>query len=437
MILAKILLSLLFVSLFSVVAEAAPASLSLDSHSVILVEHTTGRVLYSRNERERISPANLTKMVTAMVALDFLDVDDIIVVGSEIRNMPAGFTTNAVSEGETTVRELLHALIVRSSGEAARVLAINTLRQRDGRFNITLDQANQGFSAIMNERARSLGTTGTSFNNTFGQHFENHFSTAYDLAIITRAFMENPILAEIAATREHGNWTNTNQMLPDAPHGHPYIIGAKAGSNTASGHMLAAAAYDDGLQLVAVVVGGTDAHRWQDTRRLMDFGFNNFRFREIAVEGDLIQTVQIENPRLGDKNTLEIVLGAGSTPLLSRAEYAALTHTITFDPLIYVESEEGTSLRAPIEEGMAVGTVSYVADGRVIFESPVLAARLVEERTFDSDMDYHLAAFFGSVFTRRALPYWVGIIGVLIGVIGIISAIRANRITRNSGRYRF
>lgn len=419
-------------------AEATPAPLSLDSPAVILVEQTTGRVLYSRNERERRYPANLTKMVTAMVALEHLGLHDTIIVGQEIRNMPAGFTTNAVPEGETTVNELLHALLIRSSGEAARVLAFNTIRQRDGRFNITLDQANQGFSALMNEHVRALGTTGTRFNNTFGQHFENHFTTAYDLAIITRAFMDNPVLAEISAIREYGSWTNTNQMLPDAPHGHPYIIGAKAGFNSVAGHILAAAAYDDGLQLVTIVLGGTDAHRWQDTRRLMDFGFNNFRFREIAAEGEHIQTVKIENPRLGDSDTLEIILGTGNISLLSRTEYAALTRTITFDPLLYVESEDNPTLRAPIEEGSVVGTVAYTTTGgTVVFEAPVFAARLVYERTFDSDMDYHLAAFFGSVFTRRALPYWVGIFGTIIGIIGIISAIKANRAVKNSGRYKF
>jgi D-alanyl-D-alanine carboxypeptidase (penicillin-binding protein 5/6) len=418
--------------------------LHLDSPSVILVEQTTGRVLYSRNERERRYPASMTKMLTALVALEYLELDDVIIVGQEIRNMPAGFATNVHFEGETiSVQMLLHSMFIRSANETGRILALNTIRQREGRRNIPYEQAYQSFSGLMNEKARSLGARGSHFANPVGFHLQNHFTTAYDMAIITRAFMENPILSEIAGVRtfegdslggvdfpepniREYSWTNTNQMLPGAPHGHAYVTGAKAGFTTPAGHVLAGAAYNDGLSLVTVVMGGTDAARWQDTRRLMDFGFNNFRFREIARSNEILETVLIENPRLGDGETLDVVLIQGHTALLSRSEYAALSRVITFDPLLYVENEK-TTLRAPIEDGMVIGTVSYTVNGEVVFEAPVLASREVIERTFDSDMDYFLAAFFANIFTRRGLPYWFGVIGTVFGVFGIVFAISANR----------
>jgi D-alanyl-D-alanine carboxypeptidase len=389
--------------------------------------------------------------------LDEFEPHEVIIVGQEIRNMPTGYATNVHFEGETiTVEVLLKSMLIRSSNETGRIFALNIIRRRDGR-GTTMEQANPAFAALLNEKAASLGARGTAFTNSFGHHGENHFTTAYDLALITQAFMENPILAEIAGTRifegdslngtEHPepnvreySWTNTNQMLPHNPHGYTYMTGAKAGFTTAAGHVLAGAAEHNGLRLVTVVLGGTDASRWQDTRRLMDYGLENFAFRKLARVGEILCELPIENPRLGDEETLVLLLSEINgeetfTALLSHAEHAALTKTITFDPLIYIETENGnTILRAPIEEGMTVGTVTYSANGNILFEANAIASRDVHERTFDSDMDYHLAAFFANVFTRRALPYYFGIFGTAFGIFGIIIAVKASRRAgRNAG----
>ncbi|MDR0273588.1 MAG: D-alanyl-D-alanine carboxypeptidase [Clostridiales bacterium] len=436
------LFAIVFILLFSVAANAVV----IDSPSAILIEQSTGRVLFSRNERERRFPANLSKMLTALVVVEHLELDGVVTVGQEIRGMPSGFATNVHFEGETiTVRTLLYSLLVRSSNESGRVLALNVARQMQGRRNIPYDEAEHAFSVLMNEKANSLGVRGSHFVNPFGWQSENNFTTAYDLALITRAFMENEILAEIAGTltfetsslgeiyhaepneREY-SWTNTNQLLPGAVHGYPYMTGAKAGFTNSAGHVLAGAATNGELTLVTVVLGGTDAARWQDTRRLMDYGFFNFAFREIAIANELVETVQIENPRLGDDETLGIILSEGHTALLSHTEFTSLTRSITFDPLLYVENENGDSiLRAPIADGEAVGSVSYISNGTVVFETSLLAVRAVEERTFDSDMDYYIAAFFSNIFSRRAIPYYFGIFGTAFGVFGIVMAIKENR----------
>jgi D-alanyl-D-alanine carboxypeptidase (penicillin-binding protein 5/6) len=329
---------------------------------------------------------------------------------------------------------LLNSFLIRSSNETGRVLALNVVRQVEGRRNIPYDQAETTFSVLMNELAHSLGVRGTQFDNPFGFHSINHFSTAYDLAIIAREFMDNPVLAEIAGTLifedENFSWSNTNQMLPNAPHGHPYVNGIIAGFNTPAGHVLACAAGNNGLQLVSIVLGGTDAHRWQDTRRLIDYGFTNFSFREISREGEIICTVQIENPRRGDIDTLQIISSETHVALLSHDEYYALSRTIIFDPILYVENDlNETILRAPIEDGMVTGRVIYSTGDNVIFETDAIAAREVIERNFDNDMDYFLAEFFGTIFSRRGLPYWFGLMGTAFGVFGITLAVKAHRRT--------
>jgi len=429
--------------------------LSLQAEAAILVEQTTGRVLYSRNAHARMYPASTTKILTALVAIQHLDMDTVVVVGQEIRGMPAGFATNLHAEGETiTVEVLLKALLIRSSNEAGRILAIETIRTIDDNRGIQYSEAKTRFSQLMNQTARSLGATNSNFNNPYGLHSEFHYTTAYDMALIGRAFMEVPDLVRISAIKEfEGNslggqlqdlpqayvrqysWTNTNLMLPGATFGHPYIIAGRTGFTTPAGHCFVGGAYHNGLSLVSVVLYSEEPARWQDTRILIDHGFINYAFREIATEGTHLATVMIENPRRGDLGVLDILSVEGHIELLGRAEYAAIQREIIFDPLLLVEADtaygnDTTTLRAPIVESATVGTVVYSISGETVFSAPVIAATAVYERTFDSDMDYYLSMIFGNIFTRRALPYWFGIFGTLFGIVNLILAITISRRAR-------
>jgi len=326
----------------------------------------------------------------------------------------------------------------------------------ENRRNISYNEAQAIFSRLMNAYAANLGATDSNFNNPYGLHNEAHFTTAHDMALIGRAFMQNPTLAQISATRVFSGdslggashpqeqtrtftWTNTNLMLPGATHGHPYVTGGRTGFTTPAGHSFVSGAYHNGLELIAVVLYSREPERWQDTRILIDHGIFNFSFREIASEGYLVYNAIIENPRLGDNDTLHILLQHGYTALLSHAEYAEIEQIFTFDPLLLVEHEgEYTKLRAPIEAGEAVGTVTFQvpSTGEVIFSTSLLAARQVYERTFDSDMDYYIAMIRNNIFTRRALPYWVAFFGVLFGLLGVFMAITVSRRARKLTRRR-
>ena len=418
------------------------------------MEQSTGRILYSRNADARMFPASTTKMLTALVVMQHLELDEIVVVGPEIRNVPQGFVRAGHFEGETiTVRMLLNALLIPSGNDSSMVLVMEVVRNIDNRRNIPFTEAQAIFSRLMNNLAISLGATGSNFNNPFGLHNDAHYTTAHDMALIGRAFMNDPALAAISATREfigdslggithpmgqvrNYSWTNTNLMLPGAAHGHPYITGGRTGFTTPAGHSLVAGAYRNGMGLISVVLYSREPDRWQDTRILIDYGLFNFAFREVVVQDQLASTVMIQNPRLGDLDTLDILTTAGHVALLSHAEYAAMQRTITFDPLLEVEHDgEGVILRAPIEEGATVGTVMYQTGGDVVFVAPIIAARYVAERTFDSDMDYYIAMILGSIFTRRALPYWFGFIGTLFGIMGMSLAITISRRARRQNRW--
>ena len=435
----------------------AQVQLPLTAASVVLMEQSTGRILYSNNANERRYPASTTKMLTALVVYQHLSLDTVVVVGQEIRNVPSGFTRAGHFEGETiTVEMLLNGLLIPSGNDSGVILAMEVAREIEGRRNISYNEAQQVFARAMNVYAASLGVANSNFNNSYGRHSDSHFTTAYDIALIGRAFMQNEVLAQISATRVFSNdslgganypqaqtrtftWTNTNLMLPGAMHAHPYITGGRTGFTSAAGHSLVAGASHNGLDFIAVVLFSSDPERWQDTRVLIDYGIFNFSFREIAIAGQLSYTATIENPRLGDSDSISILFQQDRKALLSHLEYAELQQVFTFDPLLLVEHDkEHTMLRAPLEEGEIVGTVLFQlpSTGEVVFTTGLVAGRDVYARTFDSDMDYYIAMILNGIFTRRALPYWIAFFGVLFGVSGFVAAIMANRRVRNFMRRR-
>jgi D-alanyl-D-alanine carboxypeptidase (penicillin-binding protein 5/6) len=438
--------------------------LYLISPSAVLVEQTTGQVLYAKNERERMYPASLTKILTALVVMDYLDPDDVITVGPEIRGLPTGYNRAIHFEGETiTVRNLLRALMIPSGNQTSHVLVINTIRKKENRQNITFEEADRQFSALMNEKARSLGAMQSHFNNSYGFHSENHYTTAYDMAIISRAYMENELLAQIAGEKEytgdslegryfegaqvqHYEWRSHNDLLRGGAITYPYATGIKTGFTDAAGFCLASSATKLGFSLVSIVLYTPDApSRAQDSRVLLDYGFFTYAMRPIQTDGEFLTTAVITNPRLGEGDELPLVSGEGAAILLNLTQLERVRQVLSFDGEYLVEGEEAgfidpddnrVRLRAPIEKDTQVGVVRYILDGELLHEGPVFAAADILERSFDSDMDYYIRRFREGIFTMRGLPYWFGTVGTLVGIIGIAAAINANRKNKNrSGGY--
>jgi D-alanyl-D-alanine carboxypeptidase (penicillin-binding protein 5/6) len=453
------------------VADEVRERLPLQTDAAVLVEKSTGRVLYDRNMHRRMYPASMTKLLTALVVLDYLDPDDVIRIGPEIRYMPWGYATHVLQEGEyLSVRVLLKGVLIRSVNEAARVLALHTVQTRNGWFNLNyLDQAKPQFATMMNERARALGANSSTFTNPYGLHHSNHITTAYDLALIARAFMAVPLLAEIVAMPaflgdgigglppegrnvRHFHWTNTNLMLQAGPYWHPFVTGMRTGYTTPAGECLAASAYHNGLGLITILFDSQSPGRWHDTRRMLDFGFNNFAFRTIAGGSEVSHHVELHNPHPEDEGRLRVFSRGEHTMLLSHEEYATLEREVVYDVLFVATAEDydedeaaalpddgATRLRVPlggINEGDIVGIVNYKINGAVIYTTMLFAAHAVAERTFDAEVEFWLYNFFGRVFSRAAVPYWFGVVGTLFGFFGFLTAIIISRRARSYSRWR-
>lgn len=451
-----------FCALLILLIFAAPvpiyAFVPVGAPSVVLMDQNTGTVLFAQNEHARKYPAGLTKMLTALVALDYLDPQQIIVVGNEIDPVPPGALRSGHRSGEhITVHNLLRGLMIRNGNDSGNILALHTVQAQRNNNNVPFGDAVNIFSIMMNDRARELGALGTHFVNPNGLHHDDHVTTAYDLALIARAFMAHPLLAEIAREAEFiGNslygysgdlgalgdvhtidhhWVDTNELMSGGTFHYHYATGIRSGSTPQARDALAASAERRGVRLIAIVLDTEDPGRWQDARILFEYGFSTYDYYQIMEAGQHIETVAIAHAQRGGPNVLDVLSAEGFTALLSQSQIGRLERVIHFNDL-YADADEGyysvSTLRAPIRAGEPVGVISFRLDGQVFFETEILASDSIEERTLDSDMDYYIAWIMDNIFSVRALPFWMGSAGMLVGIVGATLAIAERRKSRRS-----
>ena len=258
----SILIILLFVFLFPSFVSADTEDLELNSKAVFLMDNESNKVLYEKNANERMYPASTTKILTAILALENCKLDDVVTINYDaVISIPDGYSTANLQVGEQfTVEQLLQLLLVHSANDAANVLAYYVGGSLDS------------FVSMMNTKLSDLNLDNSHFTNTYGKHEENHYTTAHDLAILVQYCMKNEDFRKIAgsascsipATNKYGarSYTSTNEILiPESRNYYPYVIAGKTGFTTPAGECLVSMAYKDGLELIAVVLGGETVNR--------------------------------------------------------------------------------------------------------------------------------------------------------------------------------
>lgn len=245
------------------VPDAPPVGMSAG----ILVDLETGKVLWGRNERAPQAPASLTKILTALVVLERINLDQQAVITPDARAAP-GARTYAEQGWTFSVRELLWGMLLQSGNDAAIALA----------HRASPDGSVEGFMRLANARAAEMGARDTHFRNPHGYDSPGHLTTARDLALITSAAMREPVFAEMVASRTHRltwgdgqphTFFNHNKMLAR----YPGTVGVKTGFTSAAGHCLASAVTRDGATLVAVVLKSPS--HYAESAALYDWAFAN------------------------------------------------------------------------------------------------------------------------------------------------------------------
>lgn len=337
--------------------QAAAVELPLTSRAALLMEKTTGRILFAQNEHEKLEPASVTKIMTLLLTMDAIDsgalaYDDVVTVSANAAGM--GGSQVFLAEGEQiTVEELLKCVCVSSGNDAAVALAEKVA----GVTELFVEQ--------MNNRARGLGMDDTHFVNPTGLTAEGHVTSAHDIALMSRELLtKHPDIRSFTTiwTDSIRNGTfdlaNTNKLIRR----YDGATGLKTGYTASAGYCISATAEREGMELIAVVMKGETADkRNADAKALLNYGFSAYALVSAAPE----EPLPALPVTMGEVDTVALMLPPDAlTAVVEKAQAAALERRIDLPE----------SLPAPVRQGQQVGTLTLCSGDTELMTVPILAA---------------------------------------------------------------
>ena len=345
--------------------QAQAVELDIEAPSALLMEKTTGEVLYAKNEHEKMEPASVTKVMTLLLTMEAIEkgaisYDDVVTVSAYAASM--GGSNVYLAEGEQiTVEELLKAVCVASGNDASVALAEH------------VSGVTELFVAEMNNRARELGMNDTNFVNCTGLPAEGHLTSARDIAIMSRELILNyPDLRRFTTiwmdSLRGGAFelANTNKLIRF----YDGATGLKTGSTSSAGYCISATAEREGMELIAVVLkGSASQQRFEDAKTMLNYGFATYALHTVEPDEPLSPLAV----RLGMTDTVPLTLPQqGRTVLVKKSQAAGLTQELTLPQQV----------DAPIAQGQQLGTLTVCDGDSVVLEVPVQAAESVEKLTW-------------------------------------------------------
>ena len=354
---------LLFALLLCVPVRAD--ELTLDAPSALLMEKQTGTVLFAKDEHTPREPASVTKVMTLLLTMEAIDsgalsYDDTVTGSAHAASM--GGSQIWLKEGEQMrVEELIKAVCVVSGNDAAVALGEH------------LAGSEEAFVARMNERAKELGMNDTHFVNCTGLPADGHVTSAYDIALMSRELIwHHPDIRRFTtiwmdSLRDGQSMlVNTNKLIRF----YPGATGLKTGSTSSAKYCISATAEKDGMELIAVVLGGsTSDKRFSDAKVLLNYGFASYSLVTVTPESPL-PAIPVT---LGTQKTVQSVLSPDNALLLEKNRAGGLTQSLTLPE----------SVEAPIEAGEPLGTLDiFSSDGTLLVSLPLLAGESVARVTW-------------------------------------------------------
>ncbi len=352
---------------------------AVDAESAVLMEMSTGSILYAKNADRALPPASVTKIMTLLLFMEEVDagniaLDEEITVSEYAASM--GGSQVYLEAGETmTAEELLKCVIIASANDAAVTLAEKVAGSEEA------------FVAKMNARAEELGMVNTHFENVTGldDTAVKHLTSAYDIALMSKALLSHETITKYATIWMDSirdgvfGLTNTNRLVRF----YPGITGLKTGSTSKAGFCMSATAKRDGMHLIAVIMGSpTRDIRNAAAKELLDYGFAGYSLYEnpggnageIPVKGGVEDVCRAVKPPV--------------SMLMAKGKSRGVTEELLLD----------TSVTAPVEEGQRVGVVRYLSDGEVLREEPVTASTAIPRIGFGG----LLSRMLGTAFLKSA-----------------------------------
>lgn len=339
--------------------ELADDPLKLQSKAAILIDAATGQVLYEKNVHEKLPIASITKIMTMDLIMEALDAGrikptDIVRVSKDAASL--GGSQIWLEEGETmTVDELMKAIAVNSANDAAAAMAEYIAGTVDA------------FVKMMNDKAKALGMNDTNFVNPHGLHDENHYSSAYDVALMSRDLVRHEGIFKYTSiwmdSLRNGKTglANTNKLI--RTYG---ADGLKTGSTDAAKYCISATAKKNGMRLIAVILGGpTSKVRFDEAAKLLDYGFNTFTVKEIVKKGEILGTVKVTK---GKEESVKGVAADNLNVFLKKTDAASVQKRV----------ELPEAMEAPVSTAQKIGRVVAIKDGKEVGSVDINADKAVE-----------------------------------------------------------
>lgn len=334
--------------------------------SAILMESSSGKVLFEKNPHEQRPCASITKVMTMLLVCEAIDngklsLDDTITASAHAASM--GGSDIWLEEGETmSANDMIKATVVASANDAAVALAEH------------LCGSEEVFVQKMNEKANLLGMKDTVFKNCNGLDEDGHITSAYDVAVMSRELMKHEMIFDYTSiwldNLRDGKTqiVNTNKLLKT----YKGITGLKTGTTNDAGCCMAASATRGDMSIVAVVLGcNSGKERFSDAAALLDYGFANFSVIQLKAPDDLPKTIKVEN---GMQKNIGIGCDINSSIVLDKNSGSKIVSKIDLPE----------SIEAPVASGQKLGTVTYSLDGKAVKNFEITALQHAEQISFAS-----------------------------------------------------
>lgn len=335
--------------------------LELSSHSALLMEQSTGVILYEKNSSEPMAPASVTKIMTILLVMEALEQqqvgkEDMVTISEQAAGM--GGSQVFLKEGETmSLWELLKCVVVVSGNDASVALAEH------------LAGSESSFVQKMNQRAQELGMVNTLFFNCTGLPQAGHTTTAHDIALMSRELMGNhPEIQELTTIwmdsirDDTFDLSNTNRLI----HDYSAATGLKTGYTDTALYCMSATASRDNMDLIAVVLKApSTTERFNDAKSMLEYGFNNYTLQEVYLSTPLPALPVL----LGEKDYLQLSCTQPVNLLLDRSLIDKVTTSVNIPDI----------LEAPISQDQVIGTFDVFVDGKLMKTIPITVTESVKK----------------------------------------------------------
>lgn len=338
---------------FALSAALCPpaGAVSTSASSVVLMDAGSGRVLMEQDMHTPRPIASITKLMTALVAVEHTqDLSQVVEVSGAWLEGVEGSSIYLKAGEQLTLETLLYGLLLQSGNDAAQVIACWVAGDLEG------------FARMMNQKAQELGMTNTHFTNPSGLTQEEHYSSAYDMALLACACLDNPLVADICATQsialEGHTFVNHNKLLwleEDC-------VGMKTGYTEAAGRTLVSAATRGAQTLVCVTLDDPDD--WDDHQALLDYGFETYPATQLCQQGRAVGSTAV---------------GGSLSPTVSLVAQKDAWYPVAEGEQLEMQLDVFSPLVAPIPQGTQLGTARWLLDGELVAEMPLLAGESVAD----------------------------------------------------------